>query len=393
MNTTLEFDVIVIGASIAGCHLATLLSDQGLSIALVEKRASPASFKRMCSHLLHPGAVERLRSMGLLEELLQAGGQLTRLDIAIAAGPRLQYPPRKRYSMANIERRLIDPLIRERAINSPGVSYFQGFTLSELLRNEHGDIAGVRIKNKQQQVLGLSAPLTVGADGKQSSLARLANIRNITHYNGRIALFAYYKSQDTRLENQLEHRPPAKPDASKIWVLDKGQTYIAAFPNGSKTLVSCYLTEDKTGGKGAINPKQSYEQQFLHTAEQYVKQHMSLGTRLTAPIVAKHTDTVYRPYTIQGMALIGDAYLSADPLTGIGCSWAFSSAELLAKCVAKPLKNRTANPKTLHHALRCYRYQHRVRYQLPAYLMAHGSTQGRLFTHPALTHPAALLMR
>src|SRR5438445_11004801 len=41
--------------------------------------------------------------------------------------------------------------------------------------------------------------------------------------------------------------------------------------------------------------------------------------------------------TAPGLALIGDAALAIDPLWGVGCGWAFQSAEWLADSVAPAL--------------------------------------------------------
>ena len=42
-----------------------------------------------------------------------------------------------------------------------------------------------------------------------------------------------------------------------------------------------------------------------------------------------------------GLALIGDAALATDPLFGVGCGWAFQSAEWLADAVAPALARRS----------------------------------------------------
>ena len=44
-----------------------------------------------------------------------------------------------------------------------------------------------------------------------------------------------------------------------------------------------------------------------------------------------------RPATGDGVALVGDAALAADPLWGVGCGWAFQSGEWLAEEVGPAL--------------------------------------------------------
>ena len=45
-----------------------------------------------------------------------------------------------------------------------------------------------------------------------------------------------------------------------------------------------------------------------------------------------------RPAASPGLALVGDAALATDPLFGVGCGWAFQSAEWLADSVAPALR-------------------------------------------------------
>jgi len=56
-----------------------------------------------------------------------------------------------------------------------------------------------------------------------------------------------------------------------------------------------------------------------------------------------------------GLALIGDAALATDPLFGVGCGWAFQSAEWLADSVGPAL--RGAEP--LERGLKRYRRRRR----------------------------------
>ncbi len=58
--------------------------------------------------------------------------------------------------------------------------------------------------------------------------------------------------------------------------------------------------------------------------------------------------------TAPGLALIGDAALATDPLFGVGCGWAFESAEWLADAVAPALRGEEA----LEKGLRRYRRSH-----------------------------------
>src|SRR2546423_13028924 len=63
-----------------------------------------------------------------------------------------------------------------------------------------------------------------------------------------------------------------------------------------------------------------------------------LASRKIGPMVGKiDMPNVWRDPARDGLALIGDAALATDPLWGVGCGWAFQSAEWLADSVAPAL--------------------------------------------------------
>jgi 2-polyprenyl-6-methoxyphenol hydroxylase-like FAD-dependent oxidoreductase len=72
-----------------------------------------------------------------------------------------------------------------------------------------------------------------------------------------------------------------------------------------------------------------------------------------------------------GLAFVGDAALAADPLWGVGCGWAFQSADWLVAETAGSLASGD-----LDRALRRYRRVHRRRL-VPHYMMISDIASGR----------------
>jgi flavin-dependent dehydrogenase len=84
-----------------------------------------------------------------------------------------------------------------------------------------------------------------------------------------------------------------------------------------------------------------------------------------------------RTPTAPGLALIGDAALATDPLFGVGCGWAFQSAEWLADSVAPALRGEEA----LATGLRRYRRRHSRHLRGHAW-MIHDYASGRKLQTP-----------
>jgi 2-polyprenyl-6-methoxyphenol hydroxylase-like FAD-dependent oxidoreductase len=78
-------------------------------------------------------------------------------------------------------------------------------------------------------------------------------------------------------------------------------------------------------------------------------------SELVSPILGKlDMDNRLRRPVAPGLALIGDAALAIDPLWGVGCGWAFQSAEWLADAVAPAL----GGAEPLQAGLERYRKRH-----------------------------------
>ena len=96
---------------------------------------------------------------------------------------------------------------------------------------------------------------------------------------------------------------------------------------------------------------------------------------MAGPIVGKiEMPNRVRGPVAPGLALIGDAALATDPLFGVGCGFAFQSAEWLADSISPALHGI----ESLENGLRRYRKRHRRQLGMHARLI-HDYATGRKF--------------
>src|SRR3984893_2847679 len=69
-----EYDVAIVGASIAGCTAAILFARNGARVALIERDPDPAAYKKICTHLIQPSATPTVERLGLADAIEAAGG-------------------------------------------------------------------------------------------------------------------------------------------------------------------------------------------------------------------------------------------------------------------------------------------------------------------------------
>src|SRR5262245_7807088 len=119
-----RYDVLVAGASLAGCAAAILLARSGLRVALVDRRPGLDAYKVSCTHFTQARATPTIRGLGLDALIEAAGGVRNSFDLWTRWGwvrspERVSGPgPGFGYS---IRRQTLDPMIRRLAVESPGV--------------------------------------------------------------------------------------------------------------------------------------------------------------------------------------------------------------------------------------------------------------------------------
>jgi len=334
-----DYDAVIVGASLAGCATAIALGRGGASVALVEKQPDPAAFKRMCSHFIQASAVPSLERLDLLKPIIEAGGVRSRMRAWTPWGW-IEAPPAKARGAVNLRRELLDPMLRETAAATPGVELMLGRTADRLMR-EGEAVRGVVVRDRKGEETSLRGQLVVGADGRDSRIAELAAVRTKVSAHGRFAYGAYFEG------------PPANADgASSIWMLDP--SWVAAFPTDSGlTFYAAMPTKDRLpefrhDPEGALVS-------FIGAAPEAPPIQVS---RRVGPVLGKiEMPNKVRVTVAPGLALVGDAAMAVDPLFGVGCGWAFQSAEWLAGSVAPALRGE----EPLQAGLKRYQLQHRRR--------------------------------
>ncbi len=327
-----RFDVAIVGASIAGCTAARFLALAGARVALLEQRPAPAAYKVVCTHQVLPSAQATIERLGLGALLEERGVPRTEAEVWTPYGGWVRFPD-DFFHGYGVTRRTLDPLLRALAADTPGVELMAGQTAFDLLE-DHDRPAGVRTRDRRGTSRAVKARLVVGADGRGSGVARMAGVRGRVRPHNRFFYFAYWRGIQPR-------RPVARvwlldPDGAAQFANEDDMTVLAVAPHRQRLLEFRNDTEAAYGralDRLPDGPDRS-------EAERVSK----LIGKLDVP-------SVIRPAAARGVAFVGDAALAADPLFGVGCGFAFQSAEWLADEVTPAL----LNAGNLDHALASYR--------------------------------------
>src|SRR3954449_7850263 len=92
MSSAAGFDVVIGGASIAGCAAARLFARAGARVALVERRPDPSAYKVACTHQIQSSAAPAIERLGLAPLLEDAGAVRSRAAGWSPYGGWLRFP-------------------------------------------------------------------------------------------------------------------------------------------------------------------------------------------------------------------------------------------------------------------------------------------------------------
>jgi flavin-dependent dehydrogenase len=314
-----EFDVVVVGARCAGAPLATLLARAGVSVAVLDQATFPRD--TLSTHVFQTSALAFLSRLGVLSALQATGAPVVnQVDIRqegfAALVPAVQLPGDVGGYMS-VRRLLLDPILQDAAA-AAGAERWTGAKVTELVKD--GDrVTGVRI-TRTGSVQTVRARLVVGADGRNSTVARLAGARkyHLTP-NERFAYWSFFADADPGAEPTLVfHR----------W----SGNFVIAIPVDSglyQVIVIPELSE-------LPRFRENLEASFLEYACRCAPvAHAIAGARRTGKIFGMlRWEGFFREATGPGWVLAGDAGHFKDPAPGQGIQDALRQAEHLAPAIA-----------------------------------------------------------
>lgn len=318
------FDVIVVGASLAGCAVARLYALAGLRVALLERSRDPEAHKQFCTHFIQASATPCLRRLGLERLIEEAGGVRNGLDLWCRYGWIHDAPPLVAEGVPahgfNIRRQKLDPMLRRLAASTPGVTFMAGSSVQGLV-TESGAVRGVHLAGESGA--RLRARLVVAADGRNSAVARLAGVTARTSENIRAGGFRAYRNVPLR-RGQL----------SQMWVNGPDMGYV--FPNDEGVCVVAFMTGKDRLPEFQLDPDAALER---HLAALPDAPDLSRAEPCGRTVLVKDFPNLWRPPVAHGIAFVGDAQMSLDFLWGTGCGFAFQEAEWLVDATRQALRD------------------------------------------------------
>src|SRR6266576_62081 len=314
------FDVAIVGGGPAGSTCAAFCAGAGLRTLLLEREKFPR--EKVCGDCLNPSCWPVLNRLDLAQrvsalphaklesvEFIAIGGRKVIVDLP--SGDACEF---------SVKRSLFDHLLLKRA-GEFGAHIHEATTVAGLTNSHDWKIETGGGES-------FAASVLVGADGRNSTVARLCNLLPRPERE-RIALQAHVP------------RPQNFHDRIVLQFLPEG--YSGQAPVNETQLNLCLVSTPPTISK----LRRWAERQFQLPAGQPWR---TITPLTRSPIPSAH----------QNLFFIGDAARVVEPFTGEGIYYALRSGELAANAIAKILRGDDRSP-VLREFGRAYAQMYRGR--------------------------------
>src|ERR1700732_130483 len=313
------FDVAIVGAGPAGSTCAAFCAAAGLHPVIIEREKFPR--EKVCGDCLNPACWPVLRRLGLVERFQNLPrGKRDAVEFITIRGRRVTVDlPRGEGSEIAVKRSLLDNLLLARA-RELGVVVREESTVTALsktaARNWKIDIVNQTV----------AARVLVGADGRNSTVARLRNLLPMPARE-RVALQA--------------HIPLPHNFGNRVVLQFLAEGYSGQAPVNERELNLCLIAKPRD-----IDALKVWaEKEFAIPADH--------PWRTVTPLTR---DAL--PPAHDNLLLIGDAARVVEPFTGEGIYYALRSGELAADAIVKIIHGEDR-----HSALREFVRAHRTMYR------------------------------
>ncbi len=323
------YDVIIIGARIAGAATAALLAQQGARVLLLERATFPAPtiscpvfFGNSMAVLERIGVIDAVEAIDA-PQIRYYGSRSPQLDLVA----RLPASHGRDYAYS-MRREVIDTAILKRVRTYANITLREGFNVTGLIWGA-GQVVGVRGRQHGAAEESLYAHAVVGADGKRSLVARAVNAPIYDAIKGESCLFYAYYHNVTPLDEP----------SSIVYLAEERRTAALAFDaDDGLTVVSALLPAEQFDHLRK-DPEGTLQSVWRSIPE--LARRCRHATRATPVMGQGPTDSFYRQSYGPGWALVGDAGHYIDPITGQGINNALRSAELFTEAWIRT-RRRTA---------------------------------------------------
>jgi geranylgeranyl reductase family protein len=301
-------DVAIVGGGPAGSSCAAFCAAAGLRTVLFERETFPR--EKVCGDCINPACWPVLRRLAVLERVRALPyGKLDRVEFIAIGGQKVIVDlPRGDESEIAIKRSLFDNLLLNRARELGAEIHEQSIvTALGKTASRNAEMIGARETFRSWKIdivtQTFGARFLVGADGRNSTVARLCNLLP--------------RPERERVSLQA-HVPLPRDFGNRVVLQFLPEGYSGQAPVNDQELNLCLVGMPPT----------------ISSLRKWAERHFEIGSDQPWRTITPLTRAPI-PSTQENLFFIGDAARVVEPFTGEGIYYALRSGELAANAIVK----------------------------------------------------------
>lgn len=314
---------VIAGGGPAGASLAIRLVEAGYSVTLIERERFPRH--KLCGEFISPECLAHFADLGVLDEILGAGGERIKETKFFDEKGRNFSVPSSLLGNAgpalSLSRARMDEILLNRA-RAVGANVIEGARMLEM--SIHGGlISAVRLTDGREGRSTAAASLFVDATGRARALTRLTDKALGTAGSGKARPTAVaFKNHFAGIS--------LEPSVCEIYAFPGGYGGLTSVEGGLSNL--CFLLDAETARTFGPQPEDLLAN-VLHRNERLRK--TAANARPLMDWYAVSIDKFGRAPDLQisNLFAVGDAGAFIDPFTGSGMLMAFEGSAMLAASI------------------------------------------------------------
>ena len=323
------YDAIIVGARCAGSPLAMLLARRGHRVLLLDRATFPSD--TISTHFIQIPGMGRMARWGVLDDVMATGCPAITQGLVSMDGQVLEAelpPPKGLPGNAAPRRTVLDKVLVDAAVDA-GAELREGVMIDDLVIEE-GRVVGVTGHTSSEKSFTERARTVVGADGRNSIVARSAgaDFREHTPALGG-GLYSYWSDVDVTGAEIYFHE----------------NAFTVSFPtNDGLTLIAIATPPDRFA-----DMRREGEAGMLAFLDRMgtIGERTRAGTRAHDLIPVTGLANFIRDPWGPGWALVGDAVYHKDPTPADGIADAFRGVDLLADALDDVFAERSSEAEAL----------------------------------------------
>ncbi len=333
MDETVQTRCVIAGGGPAGMMLGFLLARQGVDVVVLEKHAD--FLRDFRGDTIHPSTLQLMHELGILDEFLKRphqevrtlSGQIGRETVTLVDFTHL--PTRCKFIALMPQWDFLD-FIKQHASAYPGFHLRMEADVIGLME-ESGSVQGVHVRTPSG-TLTVRAALTVGADGRHSTVRKVAGLKVIDLGAPMDVLWMRLSRRPTDNEQTFGHI-----ERGKMMVMLNRETYWQC----------AFVIPKGEGDNIRARGLPTFREELVELEPILKDRVQELQDWKQVSLLSVSVDRLERWHR-PGLLCIGDAAHAMSPIGGVGINLAIQDAVATSNLLGQILLTRTPSDQELH---------------------------------------------